>query len=480
MKKHKINQGGRKMVDILIKNATIVTVNKSREVFFDGAMAIKDDRIVAVGPSRDVLNEYSEAKKVIDANGKVIFPGFINTHNHLFQTLLKGLGDDMVLKDWLATMTFPAAKYITAEDTYLAAMLGCLEGIHSGITTMVDYMYPHNRENLSDGIIDAYKELGIRGILGRGCMNTGAQFGVPNEIMQDVETVEKDVRRLFEKHHNSKNGRIKIWVAPAAMWSNTKEMLQMLWKVTNEYNSHFTVHISETPFDREATKELHGKVDIELLEDLGIVGPNVVMVHCVYLTEEDMNLAKKYDMKVSHNTASNMYLSSGVAPVPEMLKKGITVSLGVDGAASNNSQDMVELMKLTALQHKVNKLDPLAISAEKVLELATIDGARAVGLEDEIGSLEVGKKADLIIFNPLLSPKAIPLHNPVSTLVYSSSMHNIEGMIVDGKIIMEDSKVLTVKDEKEILMRVQEAADNLCERGKITNRKEGHTWNSLY
>ncbi len=468
------------MLDVLIKNAIVVTVNKGREVIFDGAIAIEKDKIVDIGKSKDIVNKYEGAKKLIDAEGKIIFPGFINTHNHLFQTLLKGLGDDMVLKDWLATMTFPAAKYISKEDTYVAAMQGCIEGLRSGITTMVDYMYPHNRENLCEGIIDAYRELVIRGILGRGSMNTGNQFGVPKEIMQDVATVEKDVRNLFEKYHNSENGRIKVWVAPAAMWSNTKEMLTMLWNVTKEYDSHFTVHISETPFDREATRELHGKVDIELLEDLGIVGPNVVMVHCVYLTEEDMEMTKKYDMKISHNTASNMYLSSGVAPIPEMLKKGITVSLGVDGAASNNSQDMIELMKLTALQHKVNNLNPLAISAEKVLEMATIDGARAIGMEDEIGSLEIGKKADLVIFNPMLNPKSIPMHNPVSTLVYSSSMQNIEGAMVDGKMIMENSKILTIEDESEILKRVQKTADELCIRGNITNRGEGHIWNSLY
>lgn len=468
------------MADILIKNAIIVTVNENREVFFDGALAIEKNKIVAVGPSEEVLSKYPNGKKEIDAKGKVIFPGFVNTHNHLFQTLLKGLGDDMVLKDWLATMTFPAAKYITREDTYYAAMQGCIEGLRSGITTMVDYMYPHNTEELSDGIIDAFKELGIRGILGRGCMNTGSQFGVPEGIMQDVETVEKDVRRLFEEHHNTEDGRIKVWVAPAAMWSNTKEMLKMLWEVTNEYDSHFTVHISETPFDRDATEELHGKNDIELLEELGIVGPNVVMVHCCYLTEEDMELTKKYDMKVSHNVASNMYLSSGVAPIPEMLKKGIVCSLGVDGAASNNSQDMIELMKLTALQHKVAKLDPQAISAEKVLELATIDGAKAIGMEDEIGSLEVGKKADMLVFNPYLNPKAIPMHNPVSTLVYSSSMQNIESVIVDGKMIMEDKVILTVEDEKATLSRVQEIADELCIRGDITNRREGHAWNSHY
>ncbi|MEG0228509.1 MAG: amidohydrolase family protein, partial [Lachnospiraceae bacterium] len=333
------------MIDHLITNAIIVTVNKKREILYHGAIAIKGNEIADIGESDFLIKKYPNVKKMTDVGGKIIFPGFINTHNHLFQTLLKGLGDDMVLKDWLATMTFPAATNLTPEDCYQAAMLGCMEGIHSGITTMLDYMYPHNREGLSDGVIQAFKELGIRGILGRGTMNTGEEFGVQKGIMQPIEVVEKDLRRLFETYHNTENGRIKIWVAPAAMWSNTRDMLEMLWKVTNEYQSGFTVHISETPFDREAAKVLHGKFDAEMLEELGIVGPNVLMVHCCYLTEKDMEMAKKHDIKVSHNVCSNMYLSSGVAPIPELLTQGITCSLGVDGAASNNAQDMVELMK---------------------------------------------------------------------------------------------------------------------------------------
>lgn len=468
------------MIDILIKDAIIVTVNEKREVFFDGALAIKGDKIIAVGNSEDVLKEYSNAKRTIDAKGKVIFPGFINTHNHLFQTLLKGIGDDMDLSQWLNDMMFPAAIYLTEEDTYVAAMQGCMEGIHSGITTMVDYMHTHNRPGLMDGIIKAYKELGVRGIIGRGCMDTGTQFGSKQELMETVESVEKDLRRLFEEHHNTENGRIMITVAPSSMWSNSKEMLEMLWNVVNEYNALFTVHISETPFARKATEIVHGKTDTELLLDFGITGPNVLAVHCVHVTDEDIEMLKKYDIKVSHNVISNMYLASGVAPVPKMLEKGITVSLGLDGAASNNAQDMIELMKITALQHKVNTLDPLSISAEKVLEMATIDGARSLGLEDEIGSIEVGKKADIVIFNPLLNPKSIPMHNPVSTLVYSSSMENIEGVIVDGNIIMENSKILSVEDEKNLLLKVQETADKLCERGNIKNRREGHIWNSIY
>ena len=468
------------MIDHLLKNGIIVTVNPDREVLFHGAVAVQGNKIVDVGESAALEAKYPDAAQVTDLEGKIVFPGFVNTHNHLFQTLLKGLGDDMVLKDWLETMTFPAATNLTREDCYLAAMLGCMEGLHSGITTMLDYMYPHPTGELSDGVIDAMRELGIRGILGRGCMDTGAQFGVHPGIMQDVDTIEKDLRRLFETYHNSENGRIKIWVAPAAMWSNSRPLLEMLWRVTNEYKSGFTVHISETPFDRDAAEELHGKPDAELLEEMGIVGPNVLMVHCCYLTDKDIAMAKKYDMKVSHNVCSNQYLSSGVADVPKMLRNGITVSLGVDGAASNNAQDMVELMKFTALQHKVATRDPLAMTAEKVLEMATIDGARALGMEDEIGSLEVGKKADLVIFDPVECPKAIPMHNPVSTLVYSASMKNIVGAMVDGKVVMENGVITTVKDEKEIYRRVQKCAENLCERGHITNRREGHKWNRSF
>ena len=468
------------MLDHLLKNGIIVTVDPQRHVFFQGAVAIQGSRIVEVGPSADLEAKYTDVAKVTDLEGKIVFPGFVNTHNHLFQTLLKGLGDDMVLKDWLETMTFPAATNLRREDCYLGAMLGCMEGLHSGITTMLDYMYPQPTDHLCDGVIDAFKDLGIRGILGRGCMDTGAQFGVHPGIMQKTPDIEADIRRIFETYHNSEDGRIQIWVAPAAIWSNSKENLLTLWRLANEYKSGFTVHISETPFDRDAAQELHGLPDAEVLEDLGIVGPNVLMVHCCYLTDKDIAMAKKYDMKISHNVCSNQYLSSGVADVPKMLRNGLTVSLGVDGAASNNAQDMVELMKFTALQHKVATRDPLSMSAEKVLEMATIDGARAVGLDKEIGSLEAGKKADLVIFDPYECPKAIPMHNPVSTLVYSSSLKNIVGAMVDGRVLMENGVITTVKDEKEIYRKVQKCAEDLCERGHITNRREGHKWNRTY
>ena len=466
-------------MDLLLKNAIIVTVNPQREIIYHGAMAVENGRIAAVGAEEDVLAAHPTARSVMDLDGKVVFPGFINTHNHLFQTLLKGLGDDMVLSDWLSTMTFPAAQFLEPEDTYWAAMLGCMEGIKSGMTTQLDYMYPHPREGLDDGILRAFKELRIRGIFGRGCMNTGEQFGVCPAIMQDSKAIEADLVRLFDTYHNTENGRIQVWAAPAALWSNDERNLRMLWDVVESYGSGLTVHVSETPFDRTSTAKLHGAEGTDCLEKLGILGPNVLMVHCVYLNQRDILRAAEHDLKVSHNPVSNMYLSSGIAPIPQMLAAGVTVGLGVDGAASNNGQDMIELMKATALLQKVGTLDPTAITAEKVLEMATIDGARAVGLQDEIGSLEPGKKADFVIFDPYRNPKAIPLHNPVSTLVYSSTMENIESVAVDGEFVLLEGRFTAIGDEQAVLRAAQRAAENLCVRGGITNRLDGHRWRSI-
>lgn len=463
----------------LIKNAIIVTVNPNRDIIYDGAIYIDSDRIADIGANAELVSKYSNADKIIDAAGKVIFPGFIDNHTHLFQTLLKGLGDDMELKDWLSNMMFPASVYLKPEDTYHAAMLGLAEAVHSGVTTTLDYMHCHSKPELSDGIAEAYKKLGIRGILGRGTMDTGVEYGTSKDLCEKIEDVETDLHRLFKKYHNTENGRIKVWAAPSSMWSNSDEMLKMQWRVVNEYGSGFTVHISETEFARECTKWVHGVNDVDLLEKLGILGPNVLMVHCCHINEKDMELMKKYDMKVSHDVCSNMYLSDGVAPVPQMLKMGLTVGLGVDGAASNNSQDMIELMKFTALQHKVHTLDPMSMSAEKVLEMATIDGARSIGMEKEIGSLEIGKKADLVFFNPMCSAKSIPMHNPVSTLVYSSSIQNITDVMVDGNPIMENGVIVT-SCENSILLNGQTAAEELCIRGSITNRREGHKWDNKY
>lgn len=474
----------------MIKNAIVVTVNPDRQVFFDGAIIFKGSRLIYVGTTQDAVKKWAtldvaedrpaDQNTVIDANGKIIFPGFISTHNHLYQTMLKGCGDDMALADWLSTMMFPASSYLTPENTYYGAMVGLMEGLRSGITTNLDYMYPHRMPGLTDPIIQAYKETGTRCIIGRGGMDTGSEFGVVSGIQQSKEDLERDLIRLFDTYHMQDDGMTRIWSAPAAIWSNSKEMLKMLWEVTSHYKSGFTCHISETMFDREAAMKKHGVTEMEFLTKHGIVGPNVLMVHCVYLTPEEITLSAEHGISISHNTLSNMYLSSGVAPIPAMLEAGLTVSLGVDGAASNNGQDMIELMKSAALLQKVSTLDPTIISAEKVLEMATIEGARALMMEDEIGSLEAGKRADFVLFDPLRSPKAIPVHNPVSTLVYSSTVQNIEAVYVNGRKVVDDGKIQTIPDEKKVLAEAQKSAEQLAQRSSITNRMEQHEWNHRY
>lgn len=464
------------MTSLLIKNATVVTVDRERRVLRDGAVAVEGDRIVAVGPTAEVAARQA-AERTIDARGKIVFPGLVNTHNHLFQTMLKGLGDDRVLSDWFANMTAPSAVSLDEETVYHAAMIGCLDGLRSGTTTMLDYFYPHPRAGLDDQIIAAFRESGIRGIFGRGMMDTGKEFGVPEGIMQDTATILADCRRIFETYDGSAGGRIKVWFAPAALWSGSRELYTGISRLAKEFATGVTIHVSETPFDRDSAFKLHGQTEMDFLESVGLMGPKLLMVHCVYLTPREIRMARHYDVKISHNPVSNLYLSSGVAPVTEAMAAGVTVGLATDGAASNNTNDMIEVLKFTALMHKGHYLDPTIITAEKVLEMATIDGARAVGLEDQIGSLEPGKKADLFIFNPRRSPKSMPHHHPVSTLVYSAGQEGVETVLVDGRVVLENGR-FTELDEDGILARGQELADRLVERAGTGALRE-RPWRSL-
>lgn len=447
----------------LINNTCIVTMNENRDVLYDHSILLENDLIKDIGPAQELEEKYlNQVNKFIDGKGKVVFPGLINTHNHLFQVLLKGLGDDMVLKDWLEFMTFPSTPYLTEENCYYAALGGLIEGLHSGVTTTFDYMYPHppGTVNLDDGIIKAMAKLGVRGYLGRGCVDTGIQFGVYPAMIEKVPDIEKAIRDLYNKYHNSEEGRIKIALAPAAMWSNSRESLEMLKKLSDELDLLISIHISETNFDRDSVQKLHGNNEIDVLIELGLLNEKLIMVHCVELTDYDIEKIKEYGATISHNPVSNMYLSSGVAPIPRLNKEGITVGLGLDGAASNNSNDMIELLKMTALLQKVHHRNPTIMTADKVIEMATIEGAKSLGIDNIVGSLEIGKKADLFIFNPNLDFKALPMHNPVSTLVYSSGNKNVETVFIDGKIVLDKGKVTNV-EEDEIAEDLQRVADDL-------------------
>jgi 5-methylthioadenosine/S-adenosylhomocysteine deaminase len=456
---------------ILIKHAdSIVTLNSKREIIQDGAVYIEGNNIRDVGPTAHVVEAHPMPDEVIDAKGKAVFPGFVNTHTHLFQIMLKGLGNDRILADWIRTIIVPSSRKLTYKQVHASALLGVVEGIKSGITTTLDFMYAHPIPKLSEAVLQAFQESGIRGIVGHGIIDTGLDVGLPQEIIHEPDEAFDEIRRLHRNCVEKGDGMLGVWLAPVAIWGVTETALKGCRGLANELGIGITMHVAETPFEVENCKSRFRCKELELFDKIGFLGPDVLAVHCVYFDDDDIRIMKKSNAKVSHNAASNMYLSSGIAPIPQMLRSGITVGLGVDGAASNNNQDMLQLLKVTALLHKVaHPGNPTIMTAEDVLEMATIGGARALGLEKEVGSIEAEKKADLFLID-LSGIFVAPAHNPVSALVYSATSENIDTTIVNGQVLMKGRKMILV-DEDEVLSEARAAADELVDISGISNLK---------
>jgi 5-methylthioadenosine/S-adenosylhomocysteine deaminase len=460
----------------LITNASIVTMDEERRIIREGYISIEKDRISAVGPMSDLTGNPDKDTEVIDAGGKHALPGLINTHTHLFQGLLKGLGDDRVLVDWFNHMTGPSATHLTEEDCYIAAKLGIVESIKSGATTLLDFMYPHHKKSLSEPIIKAFLEGNIRGVYARGFIDAGTEYGIPKALVENAEEVLAEVESLHSKYNGANHGRLSIWLAPCMIWSQTLEGLRATKELSRSKRIPISIHVAETDFELKTSLERFGRKDLDLLESIGFLGEDVLAVHCVHLDDRDLRILKAYDVKVSHNPVSNMYLSSGVAPVPAMLSHGITVGLATDGPASNNNQNMIASLKFASLLHKVHTGDPTSITAEKVLEMATLDGAAALGLAKDIGSIAKGKKADLCLLN-FENAFTAPVHHPVSALVYSAIGNEVESVLVDGEFLMRDGKLLHL-DERKILEEARSAAENLARRAGTWKFRE-RKWRSL-
>lgn len=454
--------GSVQQLDTLLAGGTVICMDPERRVIPEGALGIKGAEIAVVGPREKVEKEYRAARE-IDVRGRLVLPGFVNTHTHQFQGLLKGLACDRVLVDWFREVVGPSATALEPEHCYAASLLGCLEAIRSGVTTLVDFMYAHPRPGLSEAVIQGFREAGIRGILARGFLDTGEEDGVPPALIEPVDSVLRDTQDLFSRYHGADDGRLGIWLAACMIWSQTERSLKLARELADALGMRLNMHVAETRFEIEtAQRRFGGSTDLQVLERLGFLGPDVLAVHCVYLGPRDLRILKHYDVKVSHNPTSNMYLASGVAPIPEMLMHGITVGLATDGPASNNNQNMIHSLKQAALLHKVAQKDPTCLTAEQVLEMATIGGARAVGLDSLVGSLEPGKRADVIVLR-MDNPFVAPVHDPVASLVYSALGDEVEMVFVDGKEVMSGGR-LTTLDEGEVLKRADAAARDLARR----------------
>lgn len=431
------------MADILIKGGHIVTMNPQRQIFEHGSVAIEGDKIAAVG--KEVKEK---ADVVIDARGKVVLPGLINCHTHLSMTLLRGAADDMPLMEWLETKIWPLEKNLTGEGVYAGALLGCLEMIKTGTTCFADqYFY-------MDHVARAVEESGIRGVLSYGIIE-----------LDDPKRRESELRAgedLVKAWHGKANGRILTMFGPHAPYTCSPECLIKVKELAKKHGVGIHIHISETRDEIKQITEKYGKRPVEHLDSIEFLGPEVLAAHCVWLTEQEIKVLRERGVKPVHNPVSNMKHGSGVAPVPEMLAAGIPVALGTDGAPSNNALDMFNDMKFAAMLNKVHKLDPAAVPATSALEMATVNGAIALGLQDKLGSIEVGKKADLILVD-LEKPHLTPVHNVISHLVYSAVGSDVDTTIVNGKILMRERKVLTL-DEDKVLREAQKASEDLLAR----------------
>jgi len=444
----------------------IVTMNKRLDILRDAFVVVENGIITNLALS--AKSKPPPDDEIVDGRGFALFPGLVNTHTHSFQSLIRGLGDDRILKDWLHEVTLPAAANLHPMHAYAGALLTFAMSVTSGVTTTLDYAYALPRAGVADAIIKASNDAGVRLVFGRGVTDTGEKYGVPNELIEDVSKSLKDIDRLASEHER-KNGMVRIWASPLTMWTISRDGLETLSDYVREKRIPVSVHLEETPFDVESAKDSLGEKALPALQSSGLLEGKILGVHCVYIDSNDLQIMERHKVAVSHNPLSNMYLSSGVAPVPAMLKKGLCLSIGLDGPASNNSQDMVEGLKATALLHKVTSPgNPTIMTAGQVLRMATIDGARALGLEEEIGSVEVGKKADFFLLD-LNTLDTCPCYDPISTLVYAASKEDIKQVYVNGVKVCENGSPTLISTHT-IVENAHKACDDLLRLAGIGGR----------
>ncbi len=425
-------QDRRTSVDLIIRGGTVVTMDGSRRVIDNGGVAIKTGLIVDVGKSADIAGKYA-AREIVDAGGKVVVPGLINGHTHVPMTLFRGIADDLDLQEWLTKYIFPAeAKNVTEDFVRVGTRLGLAEMIRSGTTTYCDMYY------FEDAIADETFKAGMRGVLGETVIDFPVADNKTNaEAMAYVER--------FVKHWQG-NALIVPAIAPHAPYTVSGEHLKAVRALSDKTGAPIVIHISET--QREVDDSLKDKhaTPINYLNSIGFLDDKVIAAHVVWPTEAELGLLKRLGVGIVHNPQSNMKLASGVAPVPEMLKRDLPVGLGTDGAASNNDLNLWEEMDTAAKLHKVFAKDPKVVSAQEAFEMATIRGARALHLEKEIGSIEKGKRADLVIVD-LDDLNQTPYYNIYSDLVYSAKAGDVRSVIIQGRIVMRDRKLLTLNEE---------------------------------
>ena len=439
-------------IDLIVRGDHIVTMDSAGTVLQNGAVAIDEGLIIAIGSVADIEAEY-RAKETLDGNNRVVMPGLVNGHSHAAMTLLRGVADDLDLMDWLQNYIFPAeVEFVDSEFVRIGTELACWEMIRGGTTTFVDMYY------FPDTIAEVVDSCGMRAMI---------SATVIDQRSPDAENADDSIAKGvgFVQRWQGRNSRISPIFGPHANYTLNAEQLAATRAAAMELGVPISIHVSESPFELQYSQDTYGMPSIELYESIGFFEGPTIAAHVVWPTKEEIPILAERKVGVIHNPTSNMKIASGISPITEMLDAGVRVGLGTDGAASNNDLDMWEEMRLASLLQKVDRMNPEVIPATTVLGMATSGGATAIGLGDTIGSLEVGKRADLIqvAFEDV---HHVPTYNVISHLVFVSDEQDVASVVVDGEILMREREMLTIDTSRvaaeasALAARIQAALDN--------------------
>jgi 5-methylthioadenosine/S-adenosylhomocysteine deaminase len=417
--------------DIVIHGGTLVTMSAGMDVIEDCFIGIKDSIIAKIGKNKDIGRDTLKARETIDASCCIVMPGLVNTHTHIPMVCFRGMADDLPLMDWLGKHIWPAEmRFINKKVIYDGAMLAMAEMILSGTTTFCDGYF------FEDTTAEAVSSVGMRAVVSQGFA----------DIFMSDKTKADKMMKVAERFVNRWQSYVP-WITPAyfchSPYTCSPDTLIRVKEAAREVDILYLIHLLENKDETDTILDRYGKKPVQLLHDLDVLDEQTIAVHCNWLTSEDMKIFADLGVKVSHNPESSMKLASGVAPVPEMLHQGITVGLGTDGCASNNDLDMFREMDSAAKVHKVTSLDPTVMNAETVCRMATIGGAKLLGLDKYIGSIETGKKADIILID-MNQPHLTPLYSCYSQLVYATRGADVKTSIINGRIVMRDRNLLTI------------------------------------
>ncbi|WP_319588241.1 amidohydrolase [uncultured Desulfobulbus sp.] len=425
--------------DLILTGRYLLTMDREQSLIEDGGLAIAGDSILAVGKASDLLARYPGATILVEPHG-LIMPGLVNVHTHAAMSLFRGLADDLPLMQWLQDYIFPVEATLTGDLVYQGTLLSLCEMIKSGTTSFCDmYLF-------AGDVSRAVEEAGMRAWIGE------VLYDFPSPNYGELENGFAYTQNLMDRYRN--HPLVTITLDPHAVYTCSPDLLTRLGAMAREEGALYVIHLAENEEEVRTCRERYGRTPVEHLEALGLLGPHVVADHCVMLTSAEIGLLAKRGVKVAHCPESNLKLASGIAPVVQMLEAGIAVGIGTDGSASNNDVDMFGEMNTTAKIHKVDRMDPTAMSAATTLHVATLGGAKVLGAESLIGSLEPGKKADCIVLD-LDQPHLTPLYHPVSHLVYAARGSDVIHSVINGRLVMRNRRLLTL-DEPAILARAAE------------------------